>query len=255
MGNLSVWDPVKRKKLGTFKTTNATIEARPGYKLVKIKEERGLLQRFIVISRSRPDLDLKKCIGTFEFVLVPRSVLTLDGSLLLAYDKTTILHRLQKDATSQGMETKAGNQTTNSRVIIFDSMALMNSVSKMDNILSSFLEKLINLIVNYKEARLVFARYLNTSLKEQMRKKRTKGYYHVKDSSLIQNILLKDFLSNVKTKSEQMSRSQQESWQQVEEVHCDVWNRKQGKCPCSKHPDHSQSGGGRYCALAACPYN
>ena len=48
-----------------------------------------------------------------------------------------------------------------------------------------------------------------------------------------------------------MSRSQQESWQQVEEVHCDVWNRKQGKCPCSKHHNHSQSGGGRYCALAA----
>ena len=29
-GNFSVWDPMKRKKLGTFKTANATIEVRAG---------------------------------------------------------------------------------------------------------------------------------------------------------------------------------------------------------------------------------
>jgi hypothetical protein len=53
--------------------------------------------------------------------------------------------------------------------------------------------------------RLVFDRYLDTSLKEQMRRKRTKGkstYYHVKDTTLIHNISLKDFLSNIKTKAE-----------------------------------------------------
>ena len=64
-GNRSVMDPIKRKKLETFKNANATKEVRAVDKLVKIKEERGILQRFIVISRSRPDLDLKKCIGTF----------------------------------------------------------------------------------------------------------------------------------------------------------------------------------------------
>ena len=69
------------------------------------KEERGLLQWFIVISRSRTDLGLKKCIGTFEFGLVPRTLFASDGSLLLAYDKATILHHLEKDATSQYMET------------------------------------------------------------------------------------------------------------------------------------------------------
>ena len=48
-GNLSVCNPMKRKKLGTLKNTNATIEVRAGDKLVKIKEERALLQRFIFI--------------------------------------------------------------------------------------------------------------------------------------------------------------------------------------------------------------
>ena len=35
---------MKKKKLKTFKTSNATIETNAGGKLVKIKEERELLQ-------------------------------------------------------------------------------------------------------------------------------------------------------------------------------------------------------------------
>ena len=68
-----------------------------------------------------------------------------------------------------------------------------------------FLDQLSNMAGDYDEVRLVFDRYINSSLKEQMRRKRTKGkstYYHVKDTTLIQNISLKDFLSNIKTKAE-----------------------------------------------------
>ena len=39
--------------------TNAMIEVNAEGKLLKIKEERGLLQWLVVISRSRPQLDLK----------------------------------------------------------------------------------------------------------------------------------------------------------------------------------------------------
>ena len=84
-----------KKKLNTFKTSNATVEINAGGKLVKIKEERGLLQRLIVISRSRPQLDLKECIGTYEFGVVPRSLFALDGTVMLAYDKAKILHHLE----------------------------------------------------------------------------------------------------------------------------------------------------------------
>jgi len=51
----------------------------------------------------------------------------------------------------------------------------------------------------------MFDRYMKTSLKEQMRTKRTKGkstYYHVKDTTVIRNISLKDFLSNIRTKAQ-----------------------------------------------------
>ena len=57
-----------------------------GGKLVKVKEERGLLERLIVISRSQPQLDLKECIGTYECGVVPRSLFASDATILLAYD-------------------------------------------------------------------------------------------------------------------------------------------------------------------------
>ena len=109
--------------------------------------------------------DLKNCIGTFEFGLVPRSLFALNVSLLLVYDKAPILHHLEKYATSQ----EAEKQNTTLRVIIFNGMALVNSVSKTDNVKTchdfteSFLKKLINLVANYDKVRLVFDRYLNTS--------------------------------------------------------------------------------------------
>ena len=69
-GNFSVRSPVKKYKIGTFQNSSYEIEIKDGDKLTK--EERGLLQRLIIISRSRPELDLQKCIGEFEFGLLPR---------------------------------------------------------------------------------------------------------------------------------------------------------------------------------------
>ena len=88
-GRLCVWDKMTKKKLKTFKTSHATIEINGGGKVVKIKEERGLLQRLVAISRNRPQLDLKECIGTYEFGVVPLSLFASDGTVLLAYEVIT----------------------------------------------------------------------------------------------------------------------------------------------------------------------
>ena len=250
-GKISVWDKMSKKKLKTFKSANAKIrwskytmaEIRIGDKLVKIKEERGLLQRFIVISRSQPQLDLKECIGTSEFGVVPRSLFASDGSFLLASDKASILHRLEKLGTTQEVQADRNGATgtelsdnpvmqvplqvadkavehthvdpagesSSYRVIIIDGMAVVNSVTKMEqmktcqNFADAFLQIICNMAAQYDEVRLVFDRYIKTSLKEQMRTKRTKEkstYYHVKDNTLIQNISPKDFLSDIRTKGE-----------------------------------------------------
>ena len=64
---LSVWEKITKRKLGTYRSANASTEIRVGDNMVKIKEEQGLLQCFIFISQSRPELNLKECIGTDEF--------------------------------------------------------------------------------------------------------------------------------------------------------------------------------------------
>ena len=185
--------------------------------MFKIKEERGLLQCFIVISRSRPELDLKECIGTYKLGVLPRSIFASDGSLLLAYDKASILHHLEK-LSSNAQQAKADrNETTESevpgnqsahvqlqvaattvehtdvetnqppayRVVIINGMAVVNSVTKTDQMKTcqdfadSFLAIICNMAANYHEVRLVLDRYMKISLKEQMRTKRIKGKVNI----------------------------------------------------------------------------
>ena len=80
-------DEMTKKNLKTCNTSNATIEMNAGGKLVsQISSlgERGLLQRPIVISRSRPQLDLTEYIATYEFGVVPWSLFASDGRVLFA---------------------------------------------------------------------------------------------------------------------------------------------------------------------------
>ena len=200
-GKLSVWDKMTKKKLQTYKNDNVSTEIRVGDKIVKIKEERGLLHRLIVISRSRPDVDLKDCIGNYEFGVIPRSLFASDGSLLLAYDKASILHRLEKvsynvqqaeenemeatesehdnlqsdqngnqeihvpryDATQSAEHTYIETITpTANRVVIIDGMAVVNSVTKNDQIktcqdFADYFNALIcRIAASYDEVRLEF---------------------------------------------------------------------------------------------------
>ena len=87
-GNEYVWSRLTKLKLLTFKNSNKTLKITTEQgKVVALKEERNLLQRFIIIARSRPELNLEECVGEFEFGLVPRSLFSADGSLLPSRDK------------------------------------------------------------------------------------------------------------------------------------------------------------------------
>ena len=130
---------------------------------------------------------------------------------LLPDDKSKILHRLEDMITNiDEIHTDPVVETCRN-VIIFDGMALVNAIRKSGDIetcsdlANSFINMLINKSRGFHEVRLVFDRYVENSLKEQMRVKRTHGkstYYHVTDSTLIRYISLKEFLSDIRTKGE-----------------------------------------------------
>ena len=65
------------------------------------------------------------------------------------------------------------------KVIIFDGMALVNAIKKSGETCSDLANSFINMLINksrgFDEVRLVFDRYVENSLKEQMRVKRTHG--------------------------------------------------------------------------------
>ena len=138
-GELSVWDSMKRRKISTFKCNNETAEITSGGKVIKLKEERGLLQRFVIAARSRSDLDLKECIACYEFGVIPRSLFASDGSLLLAYDKSKILHGLENMVKANESQLQENPEVAvniiltdshHKKVILFDGMALVNSIKK-----------------------------------------------------------------------------------------------------------------------------
>ena len=71
----------------------AKTKIKVGDKIIKLREERQLFARFLVIQQSRPDLvpKLSSTIGEFEMAVVPRSMFANDGSLLVCKEKANLM--------------------------------------------------------------------------------------------------------------------------------------------------------------------
>jgi hypothetical protein len=89
------------------------------------------MTRFIVASRSRDDIDLPNIFGNHEFSVVPRSMFSADGCLLLGSDKSTVLHQIEElvPKTDEPLVSDANN-----KVLIIDGMVLVNQMIKTKDI-------------------------------------------------------------------------------------------------------------------------
>ncbi|CAG9761624.1 unnamed protein product [Ceutorhynchus assimilis] len=213
-GKKGIWDPMQRMKLNTFKNSNAKSKTKQDEKILEIREERSLLQRLLLVSRTRQDIDLKKAVGEYEFGSIPRSLFAADGSLLLPTDKFKLMQKLEDISKNSEIDANIVDNllVKNRSVILVDGMALVQCISKSPSMKTCkdfanvFVSMLTELSKAHDEVHLIFDTYKENSLKHITRTKRTKKYsgacYHVSDGSIIQNITLKDFLSNIKTKME-----------------------------------------------------
>ena len=133
-GESSVWSPMKKRKLQTFKLQPKTIRSKVGDKVIQLKEEKTLLTRFLITARKRPELDLEYCLGNFELAIIPKSLFSQDGEPLKCTDKAKVLHHIEeiesncsvKVASYEAMEVTPSTK----RVIIVDGMAVVNQVNK-----------------------------------------------------------------------------------------------------------------------------
>ena len=70
---------------------------------MKLREDRQFLARFLVVQQSRPTIiaSLQETIGTYEFSVIPRSLFSSDGLLLIPNDKSAIIHCIEECQVEQ----------------------------------------------------------------------------------------------------------------------------------------------------------
>ena len=199
---VSVWEPLKKRKIPIFKmhVKSCNIKTKEG--VVNIKEERKLMSRFIVASRTRQDIDLPYYFGEYEFSVVPRSLFNRYGVLIPSKDKFSVFH-LIKDLSPASVITDSGELAGgDNKVTVLDAMAIVNSIQIEKNsdikLCKDFAAEFVNRVqlksFTFKETRVIFDRYHELSLKSKTRENRAGGIhtkYKVEDDT---------FISNLKTK-------------------------------------------------------
>ena len=210
----SIWDTIKKEKLSTFVSNNKSVTVTVDNQVIKIKEERKFMNRLLVASRTRPDIDLPKYLGEYEFSVTPSSLFAPDGILLLTKDKSVVakeLRNFQTETEAQELTEDTSHETR--RVIVIDGMAIVNKIDiKKNNINNcldfafSFVHLVEREVSQFDEVRVIFDRYDEDSLKSTTRDSRTKNYsavhYKISDSTRIGHLKTKQFLASIDTKNE-----------------------------------------------------
>ena len=103
-------------------------------KIIKLRKDRQLIARFLVIQKSRPNLSemLNDVIATYEFSTIPRSFFSGDGEFLIPDDKSSFLKEIEpyQDSNETATPSTEVENSSLKRVCIIDAMAIGQSVKK-----------------------------------------------------------------------------------------------------------------------------
>ena len=212
---MTLWDKIKKMNLKTFNTSTKKNTIKIDSKIIKLREDRQLLARFLVLQKSRPNIvdSLEEMIGQYEFGVIPRSLFSADGVLLIPSDKSSFMKVIEEyNVPSDVAQSRQIRPGANRNICIIDGMAIVQSMKK-DNGMNTcldfaraFVQSIKRLASGYQELRVIFDRYIETSLKANTRAKRTKGVdcvkYNISDKTNIKTVPLKTFLSHIETKSQ-----------------------------------------------------
>ena len=212
LGDGSIWDTIKKEKIGTFVSNNKVAIVTINQQIIAIKEERKLMNRLLVASRTRPDIDLQFCLGKYEFSVTPPSLFSPDGSLHSTKDKSVIAEELFKFQVDEEIESELMD-TDIRKVAVVDGMAFVNKVSIKKNRIrncekfaSCFIDIIDKENAEYHEVHIAFDHYQKNSLKGNTRATHAKRYsavhYKVSDATKIDHLETKYFLSSIETRKE-----------------------------------------------------
>ena len=81
---------MKKRKLQTWKSNGKVIKVKTVEQVVELKEDRSLFARLMMVSKSRPDIDIKEAIG---LTVVPSK-----GPICFRWDNDALLLQEHVDA-------------------------------------------------------------------------------------------------------------------------------------------------------------
>jgi len=177
-----IWDPMQKMKLNTFSTCQKKTNGKVAdNKLVKLREDRQLLARFLVVQQSCPSMieSLGDSIGIYEFSIIPRSLFSSDSLLLIPTGKSAFVHAIKEYKIDPSSESGGDLVTSNTsnrvearyNVCIIDAMAVVQAIKKgpsmvyCSDFVQAFVRSINKVISGYKEGRVIFDRYTGNSLK------------------------------------------------------------------------------------------
>ena len=129
------------------------------------------------------------------------------------YEAGLLLNNLN-DTSEENVYSSLDTVVNPYKVILFDGMALVNTLPKeyygqlrtCADLVELFIKQLMSKCFGYDEVRLVFDRYISESLKAKTREGRgkciTSTQYRINDNTVIKDIKLKELLSDIRTKSD-----------------------------------------------------
>lgn len=122
-----LWDPLPKRKLPTS-AANYVDKINQKHKVFTLKEKCSLLA---VDAHSQSEMDFLKYLD-YEFSIIPRSMNSVDGELLLCSDKSILIHETKHLSASMNTAKITTDTETDitSGVIIFDGVAVVNQIKK-----------------------------------------------------------------------------------------------------------------------------
>lgn len=164
-GVKNVWDRLNRARISTFSCNLARVNIEKNA-IGVIKEDRKLLQTFLIAARSLPDLDLKSTISKFEFSVAPRSLFASDGTLLMAKDEHKILSLLETESNKvDAVEYILGGAEIIRKIWIVNGMEKIFSFLKCKTakncyeLCRKFIDHLNTAMTSFDGLRIIFDRY------------------------------------------------------------------------------------------------
>ena len=128
-GKINLWAVMKKRKLQTWKSNGKVIKVKKEERVLELKEDRSLFARLMMVCNSRLDIDIKEAIGLYEFTVVPRSLVTSDGTMMHCSCKSRLMHILEKQCGESSARLIGNSDVT---VAIVDDIAEVQSLDKPD---------------------------------------------------------------------------------------------------------------------------